>query len=148
MLLFEVLWRETAGRVMEEVWPDQELRSKFTISPQKLEIKSIHNGKHFTPPRDLQSSIPSVYLQLTILHLSKKGLFFKGQYIPKNPVSRVIQCAAVASENEVKQMCMSWIFKNVLKNRIWMGWKGWEGGVKKNVNNKKEGKVSRRFGKI
>ena len=25
------------------------------------------------------------------------------QYIPRNPVSRVIQCAAVSSENEVRQ---------------------------------------------
>ena len=31
-------------------------------------------------------------------------VFFTAQYIPKNPVSRVIQCAAVASENEVEQV--------------------------------------------
>ena len=31
-------------------------------------------------------------------------MFLKVQYIPKNPVSRVIQCAAVASENEVEQV--------------------------------------------
>ena len=55
---------------MEEVWPDQELRSK------------LRDGIRFL---DFEINI------------------FQGQYIPKNPVSRVIQCAAVASENEVEQ---------------------------------------------
>ena len=59
MLLFEVLWPETAGRVMEEVWPDQELRSKFTISPQKIGEK-IHTQWQALHPTPRFTSIHSI----------------------------------------------------------------------------------------
>ena len=56
---------------MEEIWPNDELRGDFW---QNLE-KPI-----FSP------------------NFSRICLGF---YIPKNPVARMIQCAAIASENEV-----------------------------------------------
>merc|ERR1719220_2549752 len=44
----------------------------------------------------------------------------RGQYIPKNPVSRVIQCAAVASENEVNTMRADFVSQGM--NHAEGGW--------------------------
>ena len=58
---------------MEEVWPDDNLRSKLFENLLSL----------FTTAQRREMNIGS------------------GFYIPKNPVARMIQCAAIASENEV-----------------------------------------------
>ena len=40
----------------------------------------------------------------------KSDADMQAQYIPRNPVSRVIQCAAVASENEVGQGWLGFVW--------------------------------------
>ena len=103
MLLFEVLWPENAGRVMEEVWPDQELRSKFTISPQKLEIKSIHNGKHqkvlYTSPH------PEIYIHPfhPYTYSLRYYICLKRDYFSKANTSQRILCPVLSSVLQLLQ---------------------------------------------
>ena len=62
---------------MEEVWPDDNLRSKLS--------EILLSFLLLTPPR-------------------REMKIGSGFYIPKNPVARMIQCAAIASENEVRHL--------------------------------------------
>ena len=64
----------TTGQLMEEVWPDDNLRSKLFEN----------------------------LLSLLLTPLRREIKIGSGFYIPKNPVARMIQCAAIASENEVR----------------------------------------------
>ena len=61
----------------------------------------------------------------------KSDADMQAQYIPRNPVSRVIQCAAVASENEVGQgwsgfvrFCHRWSGLDMVDLRLSWWFKG------------------------
>ena len=73
---------------MEEIWPDDELRGDLAKLAKNTFFQNVLKLRTFF----------TFFSQ----NVSKYWEDFLGFYIPKNPVARLIQCAAIASENEVQ----------------------------------------------